>query len=264
MPRFLLLGVVAFWAACGSGGGFPDARPIDVAPPLGTFSLAWTVTDTNSVAIRCDQVGGQAVTVIVHNRDVDGANTQVFGCSSLTGTSQGIAPGTYDMDFELDGVAVTLGTAPSQHGIVIASEQNTALMPISFAINATGNLSLDVATGRTGGNCAAAALGGGGISGIQITLFHNNDMSCAPITLMIGGTPYTINCTTPPPDGPCIDAATAITAANVSADSYTIHVKAKQGPKVCWTNDDSIVVPALGGTLTRTLNLAFVGGAGCT
>jgi len=254
------LGVVA---ACGSGGGFPDARPIDAAPPTGTFSLAWTVTDiTNGTPIRCDQINGQAVTVIVHNRAVDGANTQVFGCSSLIGTSQGLAPGTYDMDFELDGVAVTLGTSPTQHGIVINSNANTELMPISFAVNATGNLSLNLATGRAGGNCAAAP-GGGGISATQITLNHNNDLSCAPLTLMIGASPYTINCTTPV-DGPCIDAATAITAINISADSYTIHIKAKQGATVCWTNNDSIVVPALGGTLMRTLNLAFVGGAGCT
>ena len=175
------MGLAALGAACGSGGGFPDARAIDAAPPLGTFSLAWTVTDTNGVAIRCDQVGAQAVTVIVHNRAVDGANTQVFGCSSKNGTSQGLAPGTYDMDFELDGAATMLGTSPTQHGIVITSSENIALTPISFAVNATGSITLNLSTGRTS-NCAAAP-GGGAISATQITLTHDNDLSCAPITL---------------------------------------------------------------------------------
>ena len=47
----------ALVAACGGGGGFPDAPPIDMPPPLGTFSLAWTVKDTGGNPITCDQIG---------------------------------------------------------------------------------------------------------------------------------------------------------------------------------------------------------------
>jgi hypothetical protein len=270
MPRSIVLCLLV--ASCGSGGGFPDARPIDVAPPKGTFSLAWTVTDANGAAITCDQLGANTVTVITHNRDVDGASTQVFVCRTLMGMSSGLDPGTYDMDFELDGDAGMIPPTPvipTQHGIVIQSEQNVPLAPLVFAVEATGAIALNLSTGRTGGNCAAAP-GGGGISATQIFLTRNSDLTCNPLTLTIGTnathmTPqsYVINCMTPI-DGPCIDSDQSITATGVAADSYQIHVRGKEGAAVCWTNNDSIVVPPLGGTLTTQLNLGFAAStAGC-
>jgi hypothetical protein len=265
MPRLLLFTLLA---ACGSGGGFPDARAIDAAPPKGAFSLAWTVTDTNGVAVTCDQLGASSVTVITHNLAQEGANTQVFVCSLLTGTSEPIDPGTYQMSIELDGtsqialpVVTGTGNPGLQNPVVIDSEQTTALEPVTFSVVATGNIALTLATGRTGGNCAAAP-NGGGITATEITMTRNSDLSCAPLTLSIaaGATKpaamYTINCTAPT-DGPCIESDQSITAANVSADQYTMHVKAKQTTPVCWSNNDSIVVPPLGGTLTRQLNLGF-------
>ena len=264
MPRLIVLCLLV--AACGSGGGFPDARAIDAAPPKGTFTLDWAVTDANGNVVTCDQLGATAVTVITHNREVEGAHTQVFVCSTLMGTSSGLDPGTYDMDFELDG-GVTLATSPTQHGIVIESNQNVRLASLAFAVEATGALALNLSTGRAGGNCGAVP-GGGGISATQIYLTRNSDGACNPLTLTIGtnathATPqaYAINCTTPL-DGPCIDSDQSITATGVAADSYTIHIRAKEGlptttAPVCWTNNDSIVVPPLGATLTRQLNLGF-------
>ena len=264
MPEFGARGrrclFVVCLAGCGSGGGFPDARPIDAPPPKGTFTLAWAVTDTNSNVVTCDQLGANAVTVITHNRAVEGASTQVFVCSTLMGTSSGLDPGTYDMDFELDG-GVTLATSPTQHGIVIESNQNVQLGSLVFAVQATGALALNVSTGRAGGNCGVVP-GGGGITATSITLTRNSDLTCAPLTLAIAAgatkpmSSYTINCTTPL-DGPCIESDQSITATGVAADSYTIHIKGKQGPLTCWNNNDSIVVPPLGATLTRQLNLGF-------
>ena len=268
MPRLIVLCLLV--AACGSGGGFPDAREIDAAPPKGTFTLDWAVTDSNGNAITCDQLGANAVTVITHNREVEGASTQVFVCSTLMGTSSGLDPGTYDMDFELDGSAGMIPSTPlipTQHGIVIESEQNVRLASLVFAVEATGAVALNLSTGRASGNCGAAPTGGG-ISATQIFLTRNSDLTCNPLTLTIGTnathmTPqsYLINCTTPL-DGPCIDSDQSITATGIAADSYTIHIRGKEGlptatAPVCWTNNDSIVVPPLGGTLTRTLNLGF-------
>lgn len=263
MPRLIVLCLVA---ACGSGGGFPDARPIDAPPPTGTFTLAWTVSDANGNAITCDQLGATAVTVVTHNQAVEGASTQVFQCSKLMGTSTGLAPGTYDMDFELDG-GVTLATSPRQH-VVIASNQNLELAPLAFAVDATGAVALNLSTGRAG-NCGAVPTTGG-ITATQITLTRNSDGACNPLVLTIGTNAthplpqmYTINCTAPV-DGPCIDSDQSITATGVAADSYTIHIKGRQAALVCWTNNDSIVVPPLGATLTRQLNLGFaMPPAGC-
>src|SRR5689334_10165468 len=130
-----LRAVLLVLAACGGGGGFPDARPIiDQAVPGGTFSAAWTLTDMAGKPITCDQIGALSITVIMHNRAVDGGTTEVFGCSSGMGTSEPFAPGTYDMMFELDSPTGVLATSPDQHGIELVSGQNTQLMPLAFAV----------------------------------------------------------------------------------------------------------------------------------
>src|SRR5512135_172817 len=166
MRMLCLLGLVA---ACGGGGGFPDARVIDAAVPSATFSLAWTVNDNSAQPVACDRIGAISVTVLAHNRAVEGGTTEVFTCSTGMGTSQTLLPGTWDFDFQLTSATGVLATATGQHGVVLTAGQNVALMPISFTVDATGGLALTLATNRTGGNCAAQP-GGGGITNTTITL----------------------------------------------------------------------------------------------
>jgi hypothetical protein len=247
-------------AACGSGGGFPDAREIDARPPTGTFTLDWALTDLANNHITCDQVGAQSVTVLAHNVAAEGGLTQVFVCSTLVGTSQGLDPAVYDFDFQLAAASGILQAPPGQHSITIVSGQNTPLAPIAFKLDATGGVALNVSTGRTDGNCAAAP-GGGGITSTTLTLTHNSDSSCEPITLAVSAgatgtaSTYTINCSAPVVR-PCLNSDQILTATNVKADNYTIHITGNQTMIACWTNNDSIVIPPLGGTLTRQLNLA--------
>ena len=258
-------------AACGSGGGFPDAREIDARPPTGTFTLDWALTDLGNNHITCDQVGAQSVTVLAHNVAAEGGLTQVFVCSTLMGTSQGLDPAVYDFDLQLAAASGILQAPPGQHSITIASGQNTPLASIVFKLDATGGVALNVSTGRST-NCGTTAPANGAITQETITLTHNSDGSCEPITLTIGAstlTPtaasgsYTINCTTPVVTT-CIERDSSLTATGVKSDNYTIHVAGKQGVAgasgVCWTNNDSIVIPPLGGTLTRQLNLGFATG----
>ncbi|MDB4957267.1 MAG: hypothetical protein JWO36_4836 [Myxococcales bacterium] len=270
-PRLagLLLGLP--WIACGGGGGFPDARPVDAPIPGGKFSVAWSLVDTTSQPITCDQIGAVSITAAIHNRAVEGGETQVFVCRTAMGDSQAFAPGIYDMDFELDAPVCAsclpangvLATAPSQLGIVVQSGQTTPLAPLTFMVQATGAVALHFESGKPMGNCAAAP-NGAGIVTTSITLVKNSDSSCAPLTLDIaaGATQparsYTINCTTPV-DAPCIDNDQAITVSGVTSDSYTIHIKGKTAaPNMCWTNNDSLQVPPLGLSLSRTLNLGFI------
>jgi hypothetical protein len=47
--------------------------------------------------------------------------------------------------------------------------------------------------------------------------------------------------------------------------NYTIHVRGTvMGGTVCWSNNDSLQVPPMSQTLTKTLNLAYATGTtGC-
>ena len=67
---------------------------------------------------------------------------------------------------------------------------------------------------------------------------------------------YTINCTTPVETNYCIENDQQITVSGVPSDGYTVHIRGKIAGKDCWKNDDSLQVPPLNQTLTRTLNLA--------
>jgi hypothetical protein len=261
MRMLCLLGSVA---ACGGGGGFPDARVIDAAVPSATFSVAWTLSDAQSQPLACDRVGATSVTVLAHNQAVEGGMTEVFTCPSDMGTSEKLFPGVWDFDFQLTSASGVLATVPAQHGVTLTAGQNTALQPLAFMVDATGGLALTLATNRAGGNCAAQP-GGGGIANTTITLQHSSDQTCAPVTFTIstGGT-YTVDCTTPVVAG-CIDSTSTLTVASLPSDSYTIHVHGMlTGGAACWSNSDSLQVPPSAATLTKTLNLAYATGTtGC-
>ena len=261
MRTLCLLGLVA---ACGGGGGFPDAPVIDSPSPSATFSVAWTVNDTTNQPVSCDRIGAVSVTVLAHNQAVEGGMTEVFTCGTAMGTSEKLAPGIWDFDFELTSATGVLATVPGQHGVTLTANQNTALQPLTFSVDATGGLALTLATNRSAGNCAAQP-GGGGITNTTITLVHSSDQSCAPFTFTIsGGATYTVDCTTPVQAG-CIDANQTLTVSSVPSDTYTIHVRGLvSGGATCWSNNDSLQVPPSGQTLTKTLNLAYATGtSGC-
>lgn len=244
-------------AACGGGGGFPDAPGIDAAP-VGTFSATWSVIDHNSQPLSCDRIAGQTMTVLVYNKGFDGGSTQIFTCNTGMGTSQAILAGNYKFDFELGGTFGLLARAGSQDNVAIPANMTTPLAPLVFQVQATGALALNVATGNAGGNCETGAA----IQSFTITATRNSTAMCEPLTLNIaaGATKpartYTVDCATPVETNYCIEADQQITVSGVPSDAYTLHIRGKINGKECWKNDDSIQVPPLDKTLTRTLNLA--------
>lgn len=255
----------ALVAACGSGGGFPDARPEPDATPLGTFSVDWSLVKmADGSPLTCDPIGAQAVTLVLRNRAFDGGFTEVFSCNTKMGTTPGVPIGTYDVNFELNGISGLIATAAEQRGLVVTAGANTPLQPVTFTVNAVGGMNLTIDSLKAGGNCAAIASGGAGITNMRITLNHASGGACEPATVMVGPTPYTINCTTPT-NVACFEKTVAITSSALPADNYQVHVRADQnGPNInCYANDDSIRVPPNGGVLTRTLNLGATGAAGC-
>ena len=251
--------------ACGNGGGFPvDAGP-DAAPPGGKFSLAWTLADSSSQPITCSQVGSQVLTVVLRNRAVQGALTEVFSCSSASGVSSAFAPGIYDISFELNGVSGLLTTATTQSGVEIKSNETTALLPIAFEVNAIGALQLRVLSNQPAGNCASTVSMGAGITSTTIALVHTGG-ACEPVTfdVALGATQpagtYTVDCATPVIAG-CIDNDQTLSVPSLPSGNYQIHIRGTIGGTDCWNNDDSLVVPPKGATLNTNLNLAKQ--AGC-
>jgi hypothetical protein len=262
---------MAVAGGCGDGGGFPDAAVDSPPPGPGAFTLAWTVTDANQQPITCGQIGATAVTATLRNLAASGGQTEVFTCATGSGMSQkDLTPGTYEIMFELDaGNGTVLQTAPTLHGIVIQSNQVTALAPISFAVQATGGMKLHLSANKPGGNCAAAP-NGAAIDAMTISVQHQTTGPCEPIMFAIAagatqpaGT-YTINCTTPA-SAPCIDSDQELTAVGIPSDKYTFHIQGNTAGATCWTNNDQVTVPPLDGTLTTTLNLghAPAGTPGC-
>ncbi|MDQ3367604.1 MAG: hypothetical protein M3680_19455 [Myxococcota bacterium] len=256
----VVLATAAF--ACGGGGGFPDAGVADGPVPGGTFSLDWALTDAQGAPISCDRVGGVTVTALLRNRAVQGGTTEVFSCGTGMGTTPLVPAGLYDIRFELNGVTGLVATATEQLGVVISSGQDTTLAPVTFEINAIGGLDLLVDSLATGGNCAGVASSGAGITAMTITLQHVLGGACEPATLMIGATPYTINCATPAEVG-CIEKTTPITVSGLPSDNYQIHIRGKQNALTCYANDDQLRVPPNAMSLMRTVNLAPTGAAGC-
>jgi hypothetical protein len=250
---------------CGGGGGFPDASIEVDAALTGTFSLDWSLVKmADGSALNCDPVGAQAVTLVLRNRGFDGGFTEVFSCNTKMGTTPPVPVGIYDVNFELNGISGLVATAAEQRGIEVTTNNNTALTPVTFTVNAVGALNVTIDALKPGGNCAPIASNGAGITNLRLTLNHASGGACEPATVMVGTTPYTINCTAPT-NIPCIESTVAITAASLPSDNYQIHVRADQsGPAVnCYANDDSIRIPPNGMTFMRALNLGPTGTVGC-
>ncbi|MBX3161966.1 MAG: hypothetical protein KF773_38750 [Deltaproteobacteria bacterium] len=247
-------------AACGDGGGFPDARLPEGPPPGGTFSVAWSVTDTGGGGLSCTRIGGQTVTISVHNINVAGADTEVFGCGSLMGTSRVFPVGKYEMSYELFGSAGLLATAPKQIDVVIESGKDTRLDPVSFAVEAVGGMALRFNTNKPGGNCGAIAADGAGMTGTTIALTHTAGGACEPVTFDVaaGATQpagsYTVNCAAPTV-APCIENDQVLTVSGVPSDQYLIRVRGLVGGTECWKTDTGFTVPPLMKVLMQTLTL---------
>jgi hypothetical protein len=255
-----------FVAACGGGGGFPDAGPPDAAE-TGRFSLAWSVVDQDNAPLACDRIAAQSMTVLTHNKEFEGGSTEIFTCKDGEGTSEAVLAGTYDLDFELAGTFGTLARGAEQKNVVVPPDGTVQLDPVTFQVKALGGMALELSSGASGGNCAATGANGAGITSFTITMNHTGDQTCAPLTLNIsaganqGASTYTINCTTPVVAG-CIENDQIITASGVDSDGYTLHIKGTSGAD-CYLNDDMVQVPPLDLVLSRTLNLVMQTGGAC-
>ena len=136
LPVARVTGVLALalLAACGSGGGFPDApRAIDAAAP-GNFSVMWTIDDAAMQPVTCMQASATTVLVSLHETTTGSAFGQTFGCPLGLADSGSIPIGHYDFKFTLLSGSTQLATAPDQTNIAIQPAQTAQLAPLLFVL----------------------------------------------------------------------------------------------------------------------------------
>ncbi|HEX3478230.1 MAG TPA: hypothetical protein VHT91_24585 [Kofleriaceae bacterium] len=239
-----------------SGGGF-DAGGPDLGAAVGRFSLSWSVIDqASSQPVNCDQLDLNATVFVEAVREGTGA-VESFACRNLQGTSMTpLFAGTYSFSYALRVGGATIATASGPSGVVIGPGQQVQLAPITFQVDASGGLALQLRAGAAG-NCA----GGATITGFSLSLQHAGgpgDTGCAPVvfTLSGGGTYNASDCSAPAVTR-CIVADETLSVASLPAGTYQIHVRGKKGALDCWVNDDVLRVPPQSALLSETLNLAL-------
>jgi len=114
-------------AACGSGGGFPDAPDVNPDPDPGTFGFSWMLTDATGHPTTCAQAGATVIRVSITDEATGDVDSALFACSLGDAVSGALFPSTYDLAFTLDGMTGALATAPTQTGVVIQSNRTTQL-----------------------------------------------------------------------------------------------------------------------------------------
>jgi hypothetical protein len=223
----------------------------------------WALDDVMGRSVPCDQVGATMVEAATTSQGMPGP-TENFLCGLAQGQSEGFVPGAYDVGFTLTSTSGNLGTAPVQSGVTIVGGQNTQLQPITFTIDATGNMALTLSTGMTS-NCTGSPRA---MQTVSISVDHTPNNTCAPMTLDIAagaGTPastYMNDCTMM--KHACIENDQTIAASlPVVSGRYAFTVRGQISNVNCWAADVVVTVPPLGTVVTQTIPLSYSMLAGC-
>jgi len=254
--------VVASVIVVAGSAGCPDNGTGQVA--RGSIALAWSIVDLNHLATTCDRVGASTVVLRMRNR-AGAPSIASFPCASSRGTTE-VTAGGYDVTLELRAAdGSVLASAPDQLGIIVGANQVATLSAATFVASTKGTLAISIAAPPAMANCKSASDGGAGITGNTLTRIHAGG-SCAPVTFVRsrGGAQvgtYTVDCGSPLLAA-CIERDETLTT-SVESGAYAVHVRGQLAGTVCWKDDESIVVPPPGGTLTRTLNLTRQNDRGC-
>ena len=126
-------GLVVLVAACGSGGGFPDAADRD-SPGVATFSVAWSLVDANAQPETCDRAGATTVVAMISDQVSYAMYSSSFPCTPASAVSGALTASTYELRFTLIGPTVTLATGGPQT-VILAGDHTTEVAPIVFAVS---------------------------------------------------------------------------------------------------------------------------------
>jgi hypothetical protein len=119
-------------AACGSGGGLPDAAHTD-GPGIGAFSVAWSLVDSNAQSITCDQASAISVLTTIMDQANAALFSSTFACTLGSAVSGALTASTYELHFSLLGASGALATASPQT-VILTADHPTQLAPIQFVV----------------------------------------------------------------------------------------------------------------------------------
>lgn len=251
--RWSLFAAGAALASCSDDAGLPDARlPIDAAIP-GQFMLSWSLSH-GGLPQTCGSVGATSVSVDLVPVGSAFGEVDGWSCASGTGTTRPLEPGRYDIRASVSGGG-TLDGPIYRRDIELSAGQTVAVEPIVFDVEPTGTLEFRVTTPATGGNCAALAAMGAGITATTIEL-RDGAGTCVPTTFAISAgaaSPagsYTADCAGA--SYGCIDGDQTLKATMVASGSHTMALTGAIGAAPCWTRSAQFTTRA--GGLTTTLN----------
>ncbi|HEY1558421.1 MAG TPA: hypothetical protein VGF94_26535 [Kofleriaceae bacterium] len=134
IARAVGLALIALVAACGGGGGFPDAHPFQDAALPGTFRLDWSLQDSSMAPVTCTDAMATEVLVIVRNDVTNDTFSQPFDCTPLTSISGPLPIGSYDMHMTLQGTSGMITQVPDQDSVIIKSQMTTTLTAVVFTV----------------------------------------------------------------------------------------------------------------------------------
>jgi hypothetical protein len=120
-------------AACGSGGGIPDAAHSD-GPSIGEFSVSWSLVDNTGQPITCEQAGATGVLTTIKDQANDALFSSTFACPLGSAVSGALTGSTYELHFSLLGASGALATASPQTAIVTA-DHTTQLQALVFEVS---------------------------------------------------------------------------------------------------------------------------------
>lgn len=127
--------IIGALAACGGGGGFPDAY---VPPPPqdpGTVAVDWTLQDGSGSAVTCTQASATTVQVRITDEASGDQFSSSFVCALGGAVSGSLPSATYDLAFALLAGTTTIASAPAQTGIVVAPDMTAHLGMVVFVVS---------------------------------------------------------------------------------------------------------------------------------
>lgn len=234
-------------AACGDDVGLPDARPEIDAPPAGRMSFAWTITHEGT-PLTCAQLAASQVTIGIVPDNQPFGDVETFACGNAMGTSEDFPPGLYNITASLTGGG-TLDELGPFFDVEVKPNETTAVPVFAFDVLPTGSLTFRVTSPPTGGNCAAAAAMGAGITEMIVEL-RDGAGACVPTTFAIaaGATApartYAADCSGAPT--PCIDADQELRADGVTPGQHSMAMVGRVGTAPCWTRTTAFTTRAAG------------------